>query len=64
MYFHDTDFDVTNGWDSVSKMSIFPNNRALLEGEMYNEKGVHVATIIQEGLVHFNGIERETPSCE
>ena len=58
MYFHDTDFDVTEWMGFSFKNVKFSNNRALLEGEMYNEKGVHVATIIQEGLVHFNGIER------
>ncbi|CUM46382.1 uncharacterized protein AC631_03093 [Debaryomyces fabryi] len=57
MYFHDTDFDVTQWMGFSFKNVRFANNRALLEGEMYNEKGVHVASIIQEGLVHFNGIE-------
>lgn len=58
MYFHDTDFDVTKWMGFGFKNIRFSNSRALLEGEMYNDKGVHVATIIQEGMVHFNGIEK------
>lgn len=59
MYFHDVDFDVTKWMGFSFKNTRFANNRALLEGEMFNDKGVHVATIIQEGLVHFNSIEEK-----
>lgn len=58
MYFHNTDFDTTKWMAFAFKNVRFSNNRALLEGEMYNDKGEHVASIIQEGLVHFNGLEQ------
>lgn len=58
MYFHDVDFDCTKWMGYGFKAVRLVNNRVLLEGEMYSEDGKHVATIIQEGLVHFNGLEK------
>ncbi|RLV95966.1 Peroxisomal acyl-coenzyme A thioester hydrolase 1 [Spathaspora sp. JA1] len=58
IYFHDDDFDVTQ-WIGFSYKAIrFAHNRVVIEGEMYNDKGIHIATIVQEGLVQFNGTER------
>lgn len=57
IYFHDTAFDVTQWMAYAFKALRFANNRVLLEAEMYNGSGQHVATVIQEGLVHFNGLE-------
>lgn len=58
MYFHDTDFDCTKWMGFGFRAVRLVNNRVLLEGEMFNDAGQHVATIIQEGLVHFNGLEK------
>lgn len=59
IYFHDTDFDCTE-WMAFEFRAIrVVNDRFLLEGQMYNQAGHHVASVVQEGLVHFNGIERE-----
>lgn len=58
MYFHDTDFDCTKWVGFGFRALRIKNNRVLLEGEMFNEAGLHVATIVQEGLVHFNGLEK------
>lgn len=57
IYFHDDDFDATKWMAYGFKALRCANNRVLLEAEMYNEAGLHVATVIQEGLVHFNGLE-------
>ncbi|EMG50689.1 Acyl-CoA thioesterase Tes2p, putative [Candida maltosa Xu316] len=57
MYFHDVDFDVTKWLGFSFKVTRFSHNRALCQGEVYNDKGVHVATIIQEGLIMLNGLE-------
>lgn len=59
MYFHDDDFDPTKWMAFGFKAARFNNDRVLLEAEMYNDKGTHVCSIIQEGLVHLNGIELE-----
>lgn len=59
IYFHDSEFDCTKWVGFGYKAVRLTNNRTLLEAEMYNEAGQHVATIIQEGLVHFNGLEKE-----
>ncbi|GBL48591.1 acyl-CoA thioesterase II [Candidozyma auris] len=59
IYFHDSDFDCTQWVAFGFKAVRLINNRVLLEAEMYNEAGQHVATIIQEGLVHFNGLEKQ-----
>lgn len=58
IYFHDSEFDCTQWVAFGFKAVRLTNNRVLLEAEMYNEAGQHVATIIQEGLVHFNGLEK------
>lgn len=57
IYFHDDDFDVTKWMSFTFKVTRFSHNRALCQGEVYNDKGVHVATIVQEGLVMLNGLE-------
>lgn len=59
MYFHDVGFDCTDWMAFAFKTVRLVNNRVLLEGEMYNRAGQHVATIVQEGLVHFNGLEKQ-----
>lgn len=56
MYFHDTEFDCTQWIGFAFRVVRFVNNRALLEAEMYNSDGQHIATILQEGLVHLNGL--------
>lgn len=58
MYFHDCSFDCTEWMAFAFKTVRLVNNRVLLEGEMYNAAGQHVATVLQEGLVHFNGLEK------
>lgn len=57
IYFHDTDFDCTEWIAFGFKALRLVNNRVLLEAELYNSAGQHVATVIQEGLVHLNGLE-------
>lgn len=58
IYFHDTDFDCTE-WVAFGFRALrLVNNRVLLEAELYNTAGQHVATVIQEGLVHLNGLEQ------
>lgn len=57
IYFHDVDFDPSN-WVSFSfNLVRFANNRALLEGEIFNDQGVHVCTVFQEGLVSLSDVE-------
>lgn len=56
MYFHDTEFDCTQWIGFAFRVVRFVNNRVLLEAEMYNSDGQHFATILQEGLVHLNGL--------
>lgn len=53
IYFHDDDFDVTKWLEFTFRCSRFSHNRVVFEGEIYNDKGVQVASIIQEGLVKF-----------
>ena len=58
LYIHDNDFDVTK-WMTYSFKTIrFSHDRVLFEGELYNDKGVHVASVVQEGLVKLEGKER------
>ncbi|EGW33360.1 uncharacterized protein SPAPADRAFT_60698 [Spathaspora passalidarum NRRL Y-27907] len=58
IYFHDDDFDVTKWMGFSFRAAKCTHNRVLIEGEMFNDKGKHVATIVQEGLVQFNGREQ------
>lgn len=57
IYFHDTDFDCTEWIAFGFKALRLVNNRVLLEAELHNTAGQHIATVIQEGLVHLNGLE-------
>ncbi|CAH2354358.1 peroxisomal acyl-coenzyme A thioester hydrolase 1 [[Candida] railenensis] len=51
IYFHDSDFDPTE-WMSFSFNAVrFSNDRALIEGEFFDSKGKHIASVIQEGIV-------------
>ncbi|CCE79760.1 Piso0_001848 [Millerozyma farinosa CBS 7064] len=59
VYFHDSDFDITKPFQLTFRAVRCANNRVLMEAEIYNDKGIHVVTIIQEGLVYLNGIEAE-----
>lgn len=59
IYFHDSDFDVTRPLQLTFRAVRLANSRVLMEVEIYNDKGVHVVTVIQEALVFFNGIETE-----
>ncbi|OBA22892.1 Thioesterase/thiol ester dehydrase-isomerase [Metschnikowia bicuspidata var. bicuspidata NRRL YB-4993] len=59
IFFHDTDFDATEWMGFAFKAIRYSNGRFLLEAQMYNSAKQHVATVFQEGLAHFNGIERE-----
>ncbi|KAG7195265.1 uncharacterized protein KQ657_003791 [Scheffersomyces spartinae] len=58
VYFHDHDFDPTQWMKFQFKATRFGNRRVVLEAEIFNHKNVHVATIVQEGLVYFNGLEK------
>ncbi|KAI5960510.1 hypothetical protein KGF57_001906 [Candida theae] len=59
LYIHDNDFDVTK-WMTYSFKTIrFSHDRVLFEGELYNHKGVHVASVVQEGLARLAGAERD-----
>ncbi|KAK6875974.1 Acyl-coenzyme A thioesterase 8 [Candida tropicalis] len=53
IYFHDDDFDVTKWMDMSYRCTKLTHNRVLFEGEIYSDKGVQVASFIQEGLVKF-----------
>lgn len=53
IYFHDTDFDPTDWMGFAFRSTNLANDRVLLEAEMFNKNGKHVASIIQEGLVNF-----------
>lgn len=54
IYFHDDDFDHSNWIFFNFKAPRFANNRVLIQGEYYNEKGKLFASIVQEGLVFFH----------
>ncbi|ODV76625.1 Thioesterase/thiol ester dehydrase-isomerase [Suhomyces tanzawaensis NRRL Y-17324] len=57
IYFHDDNFDATQ-WLGFSFRALrLVNKRVVLEAEIYDVNGVHVATVIQEGLIHLNGLE-------
>ncbi|KAI5964679.1 uncharacterized protein KGF55_001748 [Candida pseudojiufengensis] len=58
LYIHDDDFDVTKWMGYSFKTIRFSHDRILVEGEIYNDKGVHVASVIQEGLLKFEGKEK------
>ena len=58
LYIHDDDFDVTQWMGYCFKAIRFSHDRIIMEGELYNHKGTHVATVIQEGLIRFEGKER------
>ncbi|CAI5756474.1 unnamed protein product [Candida verbasci] len=58
VYFHDDDFDVRQWMGYSFKAIRFAHNRVVVEGEIFNEKGTHIATIIQEALVELNGTEK------
>lgn len=57
MYFHDTDFDCTEWMGYSFKAVRMQNDRVLMEAQMYNKKGDHVASIFQEVLVQLHGLE-------
>ena len=54
LYIHDADFDVSKWMFCSFRFLRFVNNRGLIECEIYNHGGSHVATVIQEGLVFLN----------
>lgn len=59
IYFHDDDFDVTK-WMGFSQRTLrYANSRLLCEAEVYNDKGVHVATLVQEALVDIRNVIRD-----
>ncbi|KAI5951862.1 hypothetical protein KGF54_004937 [Candida jiufengensis] len=58
LYIHDDDFDVTKWMGYGFKTIRFAHDRILVEGEIYNDEGVHVATVVQEGLLKFSGKEK------
>lgn len=37
----------------------YANSRLLCEAEVYNDKGVHVATLVQEALVDIRNVIRD-----
>ena len=56
IYFHDDDFDSTK-WMGVTTNPIrLVNKRAVCEAEIYNDKGVHVATCFQEAITNINNL--------
>lgn len=58
VYFHDADFDPTQWMKFQFKATRFGNRRVVLEAEIFNHCDLHVATVVQEGLVYFNGLEK------
>ncbi|CAI5759029.1 unnamed protein product [Candida verbasci] len=59
MYFHDDDFDI-NEWINIQFHSVnFNHDRIVFEGELFNEKGTHIATYVQEGLIKLNQLEEK-----
>lgn len=59
IYFHDDDFDPTKWMTYSLKLVRISHNRVLVEGEIYNDKGVHVASIVQERLYLINGRQKK-----
>lgn len=59
VYFHDDDFDSTKWMGFSMRAMRCINGRVLLEVEIYNEKGFHVATAVQEGLIKFDSLKEE-----
>ena len=57
MYFHDTDFDCTEWMGYGMRVLRMQNDRFLMEAQMYNKKGEHVVTILQEVLAKLHGLE-------
>ncbi|CAK9435414.1 uncharacterized protein LODBEIA_P01410 [Lodderomyces beijingensis] len=57
LYIHDDDFDVTQWMGYCFKAIRFSHDRIIMEGELYNHNGIHVATVVQEGLIRFAGKE-------
>lgn len=54
MYFHDTDFDCTH-WSGLSiSVSRLVDFTFILEADLFNDQGRHIATIILEGLLGRN----------
>ncbi len=53
IYFHDDDFDVTKWMEFSYKCTRYAQDRVDFEGEIYNDKGVQVASFFQQGLVRF-----------
>lgn len=54
IYFHDDDFDPTSWTFFNFRTPRLANNRALVQGEYYDQNGKMVASIVQEGLVFFH----------
>lgn len=59
VYFHDDDFDCTKWMGFSMRAMRLINGRVLLEAEVYNDKGFHVATVMQEGLIKFDSLKEE-----
>lgn len=57
IYFHDDDFDVTKWMEFSYKCTRYANDKVDFEGEIYNNKGVQVASFFQQGLVRFENGE-------
>lgn len=56
IYFHDDDFDSTDWMGVTTKPIRLVNKRAVCEAEIYNSKGVHVATCFQEAITNLNNL--------
>ncbi|KAG7665873.1 uncharacterized protein J8A68_000496 [[Candida] subhashii] len=60
IYYHDDDFDATKWMAYSMKLVRIGLGRVLVEGEIYNDKGVHVASVVQERLYLINGRQKKS----
>ena len=50
IYFHDNDFDATKWSTYLVEVTRWSHDRVMIVGKIYNDKGIHVASISQERL--------------
>lgn len=58
LYIHDTNFDCTHWFGYSVKQARSVNDRIILEAEIFNDEGFHVATVIQEGHIGAKNLDR------
>lgn len=59
IFFHDDDFDSTKWMGFAMRTMRLINGRVLLELEIYNDKKVHVASVVQEGLIRVDHLKED-----